>query len=208
MPDRIYTYVDGESHFIRLEKAWRRLHGERAGLGQLRYKDTLEDQLILHLPRAKVFWTRRWSPGQKTFYFTAAPGDDKAIHEIKIALRGFGLEPCVLLEKKELADQRKVRLENDGVIEKPKTIDAAIIVQMLEDAYNNRYDLCNLYTSDVDYLPVIKAVRHRGKGVFVHGFPSGLADCSPLEHTPDKFFNLLDVLNDECQLLCEPQFKE
>ena len=40
MADRIYVYIDGESHFIRSEKAWQNIHGpdvclDRAVVGLL-----------------------------------------------------------------------------------------------------------------------------------------------------------------------------
>jgi uncharacterized LabA/DUF88 family protein len=204
MADRVYTYVDGESHFIRLEKAWQKLHGENATLGQLRYADQPDVGLILYLAHAKVFWTRRWSPGQRVTYFTAASGDEAAIHEIRKGIREFGLDHHVVLEKKMLADRRRALLDQGGVIEKAKAVDAAIFVRMLEDAQSDLYDLCNLYTSDVDYLPVIQAVMNRGKRVFVHGFRSGLGDYSPLEHVPNQFVDLNEMLKDECQLLRAP----
>jgi len=50
---------------------------------------------------------------------------------------------------------------------------------MLEDAVRQVFDVCHLYTSDVDFLPVIEAVRSRGKPVYVHGYRNGLAKESP-----------------------------
>jgi hypothetical protein len=202
MAGQVYTYVDGESHFIRLEKAWQQLHGDYAKLDELRFINQTDPGWILHLPHAKVFWTRSWSPGQKTFYFTAASGDAAAIHGIEKSIRDFGLDHHVTHETSALAKQRRALLENRGVMEKAKAVDAAIFVRMLMDAQSDLYDLCNLYTSDVDYLPVIQEVMTRyGKRVFVHGFKSGLADYSPLETVPNQFVDLSEMLKNECQLL-------
>ncbi len=38
-----------------------------------------------------------------------------------------------------------------------------LAVRMLEDAQKVEYDVCHLYTSDLDFIPVIQAVRARGK---------------------------------------------
>jgi hypothetical protein len=201
MADRVYTYIDGESHFIRAEKAWRKLHGDGASLAGLRYTDDPSDHLVLAIPAAKIFWTRRLSPGQRSTYFTAVSGDDKVIHDARVTLRNFGLEPHVVVEKKILAEQRKALLEREAVIEKPKGVDAAIMVRMLEDAQSDLYDLCNLYTSDVDYVPVIEAVVRRGKRVVVHGFSDGLSERSPLEHVPNVFVDLEEMLRGQCRLI-------
>ena len=197
MAERVYTFIDGESHFIRLEKAWRKLHGEQASLTHLRYSDNPADEMILLLAPAKVLWTRRWSPGQRATYFTATTGDEAAIHDVRVRIRAFGLDHHVVHERKLLADHRRCLLERDHLIEKAKGVDAVIFVRMMEDAQSDLYDLCNLYTSDVDYLPVIEAVMNRGKRVIVHGFRDGLAERSPLEHVPNQFVDLEELLKRE-----------
>jgi hypothetical protein len=92
MADRIFVYVDGESHFIRSEDAWRKLHGQEASLDRLRYIGQSDDRLILVDSKAKVFWTRKMNPGaNRTYYFTSAVGDEPALHKIKVTLRSFDL---------------------------------------------------------------------------------------------------------------------
>jgi uncharacterized LabA/DUF88 family protein len=202
MSDRRYVYIDGESHFIRSENAWRQLHGEEACLGRLRYVNQADDRMILVLPEAKVFWTRRMNPDvHRATYFTSASGDEPARHQIMVTLREFGLEPSIVQERTGLRSQRQNVLNTQQLIEKPKGVDIALAVRMLEDAYHQTFDVCHLYTSDVDFLPVIQAIRARGKQVFVHGYRNGLSQHSPLLHVPDRFVDLEEMLRNECALV-------
>jgi uncharacterized LabA/DUF88 family protein len=200
MPDRTYVYVDGESHFIRSECAWRKLHGPNARLDCLRYKGQTDRRFVLVDSTARVFWTRKMNPGvDRAYYFTSVIGDDSALHAVQVALRDFGLDPMVERERKQLARQRQNVLLNQHLIEKPKGVDIALAVQMLEDS-QRAFDVCHLYTSDVDFIPVIKAVRARGKQVFVHGYRDGLSDKSPLLHACDLFSDLEELLQNQCEL--------
>lgn len=202
MAGQVYTYVDGESHYVRLERAWRALHGEEACLTQLRFGDDPNAELILHISEANVFWTRRWSPGQRTMYVTAMHGHGGTIHEARRRIRDFDLEPHVFEERKALAQRRKTILEQAAVIEKPKAVDCTIFVKMLTDAHSGLYDAVNLYTSDVDYVPLIEAVANMGKIVRVHGFRDALGENSALEHVA-KFIDLGKMLRDDCH--CVPK---
>jgi uncharacterized LabA/DUF88 family protein len=198
MADLVVTYIDGESHYERLLAAWRKLHGDKASLNQLRFKDDPDERLILHLPNAKVFWTRRWSPGQRTIYFTAVSGDLPVVHDARKKIREFDLDPHVVHEKKANAEQRRNLLESAVLIEKPKGVDCAIFVRMMDEAHSGLYQICNLYTSDADYVPVIEAVMNKGKRVIVHGFKQSLGEYSDLEHVA-KFMDLEEMLRNDCQ---------
>lgn len=202
MSDRKYVYIDGESHYIRSENAWRQIHGERACLGHLRYVNQADDRMVLVLPEAKVFWTRRMNPDvYRATYFTSASGDEPAMHKLRVALRDFGLEPSIVKETKELRSQRQNLLRTQQLIEKPKGVDISLAVRMLEDSHRNVFDSCHLYTSDVDFLPVIQAIKAQGKQVFVHGYRNGLAQLSPLLHEPDRFVDLEEMLRGECETI-------
>lgn len=201
MTDRTFVYIDGESHFIRSENAWRSLHGPEASLDCIRYVGQPDERLVLVLPKAKVFWTRKMNPDVKrAIYFTAGFGDAASLHEIKVKLRAFDLEPSIIPERRDLALQRQNVLQTQQLIEKPKGVDITLAVTMLEHAYNQAFDVCHLYTSDVDFLPVIEAVRARGKQVYVHGYKNGLSEQSPLLHVPDQFIDLEEMLRNECEL--------
>jgi len=201
MADRTFVYVDGESHFIRTENAWRKLHGEQASLDRLRYIDEASDQLILVDSKAKVFWTRKMNPGaSRAYYFTSAAGDDGALHKLRGTLRNFELEPIVLAERSQLAKQRQNVLQSQCLIEKPKGADIALAVRMLQDAISGFFDVCHLYTSDIDFLPLIQAVRAEGKRVYVHGYRDGMSEHSPFYHECDLFADLENMLRNECEI--------
>jgi len=121
------------------------------------------------------------------------------LHELMVTLRDFGLEPSIVHERSDLKAQRQNVLNTQQLIEKPKGVDIALAVRMLEDAYHQAFDVCHLYTSDVDFLPVIHAIRARGKQVCVHGYKNGLSQRSPLLHVPDQFIDLEEMLRNECE---------
>lgn len=195
------AYIDGESHYIRAEKAWQAIHHKSATLNNLRYRDDADDKLVLVDPRAKVFWTRRLNPGiSRAVYFTAATYDSKALYSLKLRMREYDLESVVIPELKKLSDQRANDLKENGIIEKPKQVDIALAVRMVRDAEKDNFDTFYLYSSDVDYLPAIKAVQECGKRVIVYGFTNGLSAESPLRHEPDMFVDLTDCFRKDCVL--------
>ncbi len=199
--NRTYVYIDGESHYIRSENALRKMFGEETHLDQLRYSDEDDERLILVKPKAKIFWTRRMNPDvQRAIYFTSASGDAPAQHEMKIALREFGLEPHIVQERSDLKSQRHNLFKTEQIIEKAKGVDIALATRMIVDSYNNIFDKCYLYTSDVDFVPVIEAVMARGKHVIVYGYCNGISNQSQLLHVPDRFVDLESVLSAECKI--------
>src|SRR5262249_31618363 len=142
---------------------------------------------------------RKMNPGvHRAYYFTSAVGGDDVQYEIQRMLRDFELEPTVITERADLAARRKNTLNTQGLIEKAKGVDIALAVRMLEDAYHQSYEECHLYTSDLDFLPVIQAVRARGKKVCIHGYTSGLGSRSPLLCEADLFVDMEEVLRKDC----------
>jgi uncharacterized LabA/DUF88 family protein len=201
MADVTYVYIDGESHFHRSEAAWRKIHGKETCLDSLRCSGQTDEGLVLVDAKAKVFWTRKMNPGaERTYYFTAISGDETAHHEIQKKLRAFDLDSHVVLERKALWDQRKNLRVTQQLIEKAKGVDIALAVQMLEEAQDERFQVCHLYTSDIDFLPVIEAVRARVRRVYVHGYLDGLGERSPFHHACDQFIDLEEMLRNECEM--------
>jgi len=78
-------------------------------------------------------------------------------------------------------------------------VDIALAVRMLEDSRHS-FEVCHLYTSDIDFLPVIEAVRGQGKQVYVHGYADGLSTDSPFLHACDKFTDLEQMLREQCEI--------
>ncbi|HEY3968633.1 MAG TPA: NYN domain-containing protein [Planctomycetaceae bacterium] len=201
MANRELVYVDGESHFIRAQAAWREIHGDNVSLEQLQYQGENTDGMLLFKPKAKIFWTRRFNAGiERAVYFTSFAGDEVGLHQIKMDLREFNLEPSVYPENRQQAQQRQNALTNDNLIEKAKTVDIQLTVRMLHDAQRVEYDVCHLYTSDSDFLPVIQAVQALGRRVYVHGFKKALSKLPDLLHVPDFFVDLEETLRNECTL--------
>ena len=199
-----YKYFDGESHYIRSRDAWRAIHGPHATLEGLRVNSQPQREMVLVIPKAHILLIRNFDSGHRCVYFTSASGDEDALYDMRVQVRGFGVEPVIIPERKALAEQRKNALNNLQVIEKAKGVDAALAVRVLEDAYNDNFDTCEIHTSDVDILPVIEAVRRKGKRVMVKGYKAGLADRSPLLYAPDWFHDLEQQMREHCHLLSAP----
>jgi uncharacterized LabA/DUF88 family protein len=212
---RIYVYVDGESHFIQSDRFWKKRHGTEAeledavhlgGVGSSAYPDC-QKPLILIDRKGKFLWDKSYhdlpmSPfrGRSidgAVYFTAFSGGEIELHAIRVAIRKWGFDPQVVKERGELAGQREHRLTTQAVIEKPKGVDIGLTVRLLEDAYRHVFDVCFLFTSDVDYIPVIKAIQAIGTKVVVFGYKDGLGGNSELEYVPDQFVELSEHVHNK-----------
>jgi uncharacterized LabA/DUF88 family protein len=197
MSNRVYTYVDGESHFIRCKRAWGDIHGQAASLEQLRHKADPAGHSLLCVPDANVLWMTQMAPdADRIYYFTSISGDTSCVHRVKCHLRDHGLEPEVVHETSQLKRRRQAAREQDCLIEKPKGVDIALAVCMLES--RRHFEVCHLFTSDIDYLPVVKALRADGKLVYVHGFEDGLGQESDFLHACDGFIDLTEILQEDC----------
>lgn len=201
------VYVDGESHFIRSHACWKKLQGEEAGLeniedpglGSLNYPASIRPAIRLY-PRAKFFWDVayqnlvrvpfRLDHVLSAVYFTDFSGSDAELHEARVFIRSQGFDPQIIRERSQLAKQRENRLRNEGILEKPKGVDIGLAVRLLEDSYRHLFDICYLFTSDADYLPVIQAIQRVGQKVIVFGYKDGMGNNSDLEYVPDAFIDL------------------
>lgn len=195
-----YLYVDGESHYIMAEKVLKKVHGERATLDGVVRNPNLpaSDQGFWHDRDSKFFWDNHATSAanisfqhvDRAMYFTAFTGRPENLHNARVTIREAGFEPQVLPELKDLSKQRANRFVTDGVVIKPKGLDIALGVRMLEDAFYGNFQVCLLFTSDIDYLPAIHAVRRMGKTVLVFGFYDAIARDSPFLFVPEKFIDL------------------
>jgi uncharacterized LabA/DUF88 family protein len=220
----IYVYVDGESHYLRSEKCWQTINNDpslsletanptKRPAALVQSLLTKSAQTLTFHAKGKVFWDAHCVndfvlhsaglPDQisariisRATYFTSLVGDDDALHSLRLLIRWAGLEPVVLPEPSALAAQRQNVLTKQGLIEKPKGVDIALSVRLLEDAQHGNFDFCYLFTSDVDFLPAIEAVRRMGKRVCVAGFRQGLGNRSALEYAPDLFIDLGQYMSD------------
>lgn len=205
-----HIYVDGESHYTRMECFVKETKGEALGLGDLapeRPTGTagwpITSSRLLVDAKSKFFWDCLHArlvgsdyPKEcidRAIYFTSFSGSEDDAHAARVRIREFGFEPAVVQERKDLADRRKHLLGQEGIIERAKGVDIGLAVRILvEDAYLGNFQSCLLFTSDIDFLPVIETIRRMGKMVFVAGFRSGLGANSRFEYVPDRFINLAD----------------
>jgi uncharacterized LabA/DUF88 family protein len=202
-----YLYVDGESHFIGTQNCWASIH-PGMGIesivedpsGKTR-DDTgfpFEPRIRLH-KKSKFFWdgqlTRRtchtfWHI-HRAVYVTSIVGDDDAEHGAARYIRDSGFDPVIVREDRNLEKSRASELEKKHLVIKPKGVDIALAVRMLEDAHKNLFGTCFLVTSDADYLPLVVAVRALGKQVFVLGYSRDFTKRNPrFEYVPDKCLDI------------------
>lgn len=211
---RVNLYVDGESHFIRSEQAWKESQGSEATLDTIRHSkivigNTREfpylsgaEQPLLDR-RCKFFWDSSITGlypfvvsarPYRAVYFTSCAGDESLLHELCLKVRAAEFEPYIIKERSDLASRRAQQITDLQLLDKPKGVDIAMAVRILEDAYRNLFDECLLFTSDIDYLPVIRAIQQLGKKVAVFGYQQGIGKRSELEHVPDWFIDLNEHL--------------
>jgi uncharacterized LabA/DUF88 family protein len=142
---------------------------------------------------------------ERAVYFTSFSGDDDELYKKQVMIRELGLEPHIVHEDRQHADQRENTLANYNIIEKAKGVDIALTVRMIEDGYRHNYQQCFLFTSDIDYLPVIESVRRMGRQVFVFGYKDGLGKNSPMVYVPDRFIDLGAYMKAFYQRISKPQ---
>jgi uncharacterized LabA/DUF88 family protein len=191
----LYVYVDGESHYTRNVAKMKEKFGPDVDLSKVR---TRTGVYVKH--ECVFFWDREYNslyaPPQpfRMVYFAAYTGEHDNIHALSEYVRGVkGFEPQLIKEDKDIRKRRKEQLEEAKLIEKPKGVDIMLAARMIEDAAAGNYQHCVLFTSDADFLPVIRAVRRLGKYVFVCGFGDNIN--RELKYVPDHFINLGDLYN-------------
>jgi uncharacterized LabA/DUF88 family protein len=218
----MYLYVDGENHYLRTEAALRAHRQDSA----LKLDTVFRKESYPHWRRypieptepnpvvrasCRFFWdvymaefVNELKPKDHVFdhgidravFFSSVSGDDNELFQSKEFVRRWGFEPRIL---GELRDQRKRRdnvLKNERLMEKPKGVDLEMGARILADAFQGNYQRCALFTSDSDFLPVIRVVRQLGKTVTVCGYKDQLPDRAELLYEPDRFIDLGMFLND------------
>jgi len=215
------VYVDGENHYLRTEEVFKRLRGERADIakawkkrrvvGAAAYPDE-SDPIIEAKPDCFYFWDkhaldylersllpivgRGVRAVVRGVYATSCFGDTEAVHQASVWIRNRGFDPIVVHELRQARKQR----ENRG-LGKAKTVDLALAVRILEDSYHGVYDVCYLFSSDLDFVPVIEAAKRLGKQVCICGYRHALGAHSDLEFVPDAFVDLtarVEDYSEEC----------
>lgn len=112
----------------------------------------------------------------RTYFYTSVQGDHPMVEEVIAELKSIGIgAPRVF--KKERG-------------KRSKRVDITLATDMLLHATRRNYDIAVLVAGDEDYVPLVQAVQHEGRGVHVWALPDGLS--SHLVHAADEFLDLSD----------------
>lgn len=196
--NRHYLYVDGESHFINADKLLTGAFGENYASQSLVRFTGPRVHSPLHLRSdCRYFWDytffERTFPNiepERRYYCTCFTGTTEGLFDTNVFLRKHNFEPHVVQELKDLAKARDNMLNAKAVLIKAKGVDTGLVVRLLEDAYNDLFDVCILFASDADFIPAIEAVKRQGKRVIVVGYSDCLQKNSPLFFVPEKFIDI------------------
>lgn len=157
MPDRVRVYIDGFNlYFGMKEKHWRRyywLDPQSLGENLLQADQTLE--------RVKYFTSRISGP----------PAKRKRQSDY---LEAVTTQPLVdVFYGHYLSKQKRCRSCNARwQTHEEKMTDVQIAVQLLQDAYEDRFDTALVISADSDLVPPIRAVRTRFPAIqIVVAFP-------------------------------------
>lgn len=207
-------FIDAENHIVRSESAAEKLIGSPVAAKAISaavktnprivgYPKASNQSRVVWAPEIQLFWDYHLlSSGgmlsasdlqvriSRAIYACSVTGDNDHLHQAQVRIRECGFEPIVVRESKDLRTRRANALKELRLLEKPKGCDIAIATRMVADAAANLFDCCFLFTTDVDFLPAVEAVRRMGKVVWVFGYKDGLSSRSPYLHVPDRFVDL------------------
>jgi uncharacterized LabA/DUF88 family protein len=138
------------------------------------------------LPDATPEETRARLLFDRATYFGSASGTDGITAQTQ-ALHSLGFVSHVFQRSKP--DDFVKRAKDDGVtvISRPKPLDLLLATQVLEDTWSNNFDRCVFVGGDEDYVPLLEAVRRRGKQVWVVAFDRYLSAKSRLRLLSDRW---------------------
>lgn len=100
----------------------------------------------------------------RSYYFSSVQGDDAKLQDVRQRLWELGFQPELF--KKEPRKKRK-------------GVDIALCTEMLSNTYNDTFDVAVLIAGDADFVPLVNAVKSRGKRVFTlffKGNANGMSD--------------------------------
>lgn len=119
-------------------------------------------------------------------YFASSNGNDGRAKRAR-ELHQLGFTPHVFQRTKP--DDLAKALAKDGitVVSRPKPLDILLATMVLEDANQDNFDRCILVAGDEDYVPLIEAVRRKGKQVWVVAFDRWVATDGALRLAADRF---------------------
>ncbi|NGX57570.1 MAG: hypothetical protein K940chlam3_00463 [Chlamydiae bacterium] len=117
----------------------------------------------------------------RAYYYTVVSGDkDKVVPATEKTIWEIGFTPRVLWKKK-------------GKM-KSKAVDSSISVDMLSAAYENQFDLVEIWTGDADYIPLVNAVKRLGKIVVCCFFNEDYGLSQELRIACDRYCDISDLM--------------
>jgi len=89
-----------------------------------------------------------------------------------------------------ILSKRKPRLDTEGKeYHTIKGDDINLALDMLEDAYENKYDTAILISSDGDFVSLVRKVKHKGKKIELHYFANCISNELLNEATYSKMID-------------------
>ncbi len=145
------------------------------------------DALGLFLALRTSLPSRPYNQGlvDRAYYFTGAAGPN--IEQRERDLHALGFTPHVSVKVKPDSFAQAMKEEGITVISRPKPVDILIATRVLEDCMADNFDLCIFVGGDEDYVPLLEAVRRRGKQVWLVVFERWLAKRGRLRLACDRF---------------------
>ncbi len=113
----------------------------------------------------------------RSYYYTMVTGaKDEVVPTVERKIWDRGFTPRVIWKEK-------------GKM-KSKAVDSSISVDMLSAAYENQFDLVEIWTGDADYIPLVNAVKKLGKVVVCCFFGENYGLSSELKIACDRYCDI------------------
>lgn len=129
----------------------------------------------------------------RAYYYTGALGT--RIEQHTRDLHAMGFVPNVLPRVKPDSFVQQMAAQGITVISRPKPMDILVATQVLDDCAAGNFDRCIFVGGDEDYVPLLDAVRRRGKQVWLVAFERWLGKDQKLRLACDRFIAYDPVLS-------------
>lgn len=117
----------------------------------------------------------------RAYYYTVVSGArDEVVLVTEKMIWDIGFTPRVIWKEKAK--------------KKSKAVDSSISVDMLSAAYENQFDLVEIWTGDADYIPLINAVKRLGKVVVCCFFGEEYGLSNELKVACDRYCDISELV--------------
>jgi uncharacterized LabA/DUF88 family protein len=163
--------------------------------GILYYKDEIywdSIGLFIALSAASMDHSAALPDIDRAYYYASASG--RRIDQHARDLHTIGFTPNVSVKVRPDSFAKEMAVQGITVISRPKPVDIMIASQALDDCAANNFDRCIFVGGDEDYVPLLDAIRRRGKQVWLVAFERWLAKNQKLRFACDRFIAYDPVL--------------